>query len=171
MKFSSKFLFAYDSLERADLKAEFGKPYISSSYRYDGTQGMKFVSGYCGVSMGVAVNGVLDSSMELNTYKLIFKNLQPWRTKHTRHDLADPTAKVGAAAIAGEGAKEELGISALSGVILVGETLYKRLTLNDVGRKGCKGLLKQANKRLIWFLRPIGSPSQDVLDSLLEKVL
>lgn len=171
MKFSSHFLFAYDSLELADLKAEFGKPYVSSSYRYNGTQGMKWVYGYCGASMGVAVNGVLDSSMERNTYKLIFKNIQPWKTKHTRHDLAEPSAKVGAAAIAGKGAKETLGVSALSGVILIGETLYKRLTLNDVGQVGAKGLLRQKNNRLIWFLRPIGTPSQDVLDSLLENVL
>jgi hypothetical protein len=46
--FHSRFLFAYDSLERAILKAEFGKPYVS---------GMKFVNGYCGAPIGVTVNG------------------------------------------------------------------------------------------------------------------
>jgi hypothetical protein len=115
--------------------------------------------------------GVLDSSMETNTYKLIFKDLKPWKAKHVRRDLADPDANIGLAAVAGAGAKSTLGISALAGVILIGDTLYKRLTLQDVGRKGPKGLFRQANSQLIWFLRPIGSPSQDILDSLLENLL
>jgi hypothetical protein len=179
--FSSQFLFTYDSLELADMRS-FEKSYTITPYfrgehdvpvlyhRKKPTNGFKIVKGYCGMPIGVTVNGVFDYSMNTSTYKLIFKSLKPWDANLKRHDLANPNAKVGLGAVAGSGSKATLGISAQAGVVLIDNTLYKRLTLKDVGRRGQKGLTQQENKRLIWFLKPICTPQQDILDSLLEDV-
>lgn len=157
MKFKRHFVFSFDSLERVDARVEFGRSKASK---------LHFFNGYCGTQFHT-LNGAINPLSEI--YKLIFTNMEPWDPK--RGELADPKACVGVTAVAGQGAIAEIGLSSGASVVMIGDALYKRLTLADIGRTGASGLYRQSGQRRIWFLRPIETPQQSVLDVLLKEAI
>lgn len=180
VELTQHFMFTYDSLKLADLKAEFGvirkgpRPYFGDSRLYGRfvrryKPEMRFYYGYCGMPI-VTWDGIVNPALESYTYKLTFSSMKPWSDKNKR-DLANPEARVGASAVTGKGAKTTFGIPALSSIVLIDNNLYKRMTLRDVCRGGSCGLKRQNKNRLIWYVYPIGVPTQEVVDSLLEKVV